>query len=253
MELLYSSDSDDGGVLTVRLADIGSKAQCVPLLVQNVPAVGIVDTAADITIMGGKLFQKVTSVAKLKKKNFKPPGITPHTYDQKTFSLDGRMELDVEFCNRKMKTTIYIKMNAHDQLLLSEGVCRQLGIVQYHPDVRVWRAPGPLTHQLDSPVVQVIKSACILPQQCSVVSVKLISTHTSQDNPQQLLLEPCSLDGALQAEPTLIKVSATGTYDVPVGNCTGFTHTLEENVILGKAITIADVVSPSNPDSRDHP
>ena len=70
MDLLYSSDSDEDGVLTVHLPDIGSKAQCVPLLVQNVPSVGIVDTAADITIMGGKLLQKVASVAKLKKKNF---------------------------------------------------------------------------------------------------------------------------------------------------------------------------------------
>ena len=62
------------------VVDSGSKAQCVRLLIQDVPAIGIVDAAADITIMGGKLFQKVASVARLKKKNFKPPGITPHTY-----------------------------------------------------------------------------------------------------------------------------------------------------------------------------
>jgi hypothetical protein len=37
-----------------------------------------------------------------------------------------------------MKTPIYVKMDAFDQLLLSEGVCRQLGIVSYHPDVRRW-------------------------------------------------------------------------------------------------------------------
>ena len=30
-----------------------------------------------------------------------------------------------------------MKMDAHDQLLLSEGVCRQLGILAYHPDVIV--------------------------------------------------------------------------------------------------------------------
>jgi len=59
--------------------------------------------------MEGKLFQKVASVAKLKKKNFKLPGITPHTYNQKPFKLDGRMELDVEFNDRKMKTMVYIK------------------------------------------------------------------------------------------------------------------------------------------------
>ena len=35
-----------------------------------------------------------------------------------------------------MKTPIYVKIDAFDQLLLSEGVCRQLGIISYHPDVR---------------------------------------------------------------------------------------------------------------------
>ena len=34
-----------------------------------------------------------------------------------------------------MQTLVYIKMDAPDQLLLSEGVCRQLGIVTYHQDV----------------------------------------------------------------------------------------------------------------------
>jgi len=36
IDLLYSSESDDGGVLTVRLSDHGSKAQSVRLLVQDV-------------------------------------------------------------------------------------------------------------------------------------------------------------------------------------------------------------------------
>ena len=34
-----------------------------------------------------------------------------------------------------MKTTVYVKMDAQDQLLLSEGVSRQLRIVTYHPSV----------------------------------------------------------------------------------------------------------------------
>ena len=37
-----------------------------------------------------------------------------------------------------MMTPVYIKMNAKDPLLLSEGVCHQLGIISYHPDVQVW-------------------------------------------------------------------------------------------------------------------
>ena len=43
--------------------------KCVPVLVLGVPAYGIVDTAADITIIGGRLFHKVASVARLKKRN----------------------------------------------------------------------------------------------------------------------------------------------------------------------------------------
>ena len=36
-----------------------------------------------------------------------------------------------------MITTVYVKMDAHDELLLSEGVCQQLGIINYHPQVRL--------------------------------------------------------------------------------------------------------------------
>lgn len=34
-----------------------------------------------------------------------------------------------------MNTPIYIKMDAPEQLLLAEGVFRQLNILTYHPDV----------------------------------------------------------------------------------------------------------------------
>ena len=59
----------------------------------------------------------------------------PRAYNQQKFSLDGRMDLDVTFRETTMRTLVYIKMDAHDPLLLSEGVCHQLGIVMYHPEV----------------------------------------------------------------------------------------------------------------------
>lgn len=63
---------------------------------------------------------------------------TPYTYDQKTFRLDGKLELDITFQGRQtMLTPVYLKMDAHDSLLLSEGVCRQLGIISYHPTIAV--------------------------------------------------------------------------------------------------------------------
>jgi hypothetical protein len=36
-----------------------------------------------------------------------------------------------------MCTPVYVKFDAVEALFLSEGVCRQLGIITYHPDVWV--------------------------------------------------------------------------------------------------------------------
>jgi hypothetical protein len=63
----------------------------------------------------------------------------PRTYDQQPFRLDGQMNLEVSFGDKHLTMPMYIKMDAYDQLLLSEGVCRQLGIISYHPDVERWR------------------------------------------------------------------------------------------------------------------
>ena len=62
----------------------------------------------------------------------------PKTYDGKPFSLDGQMDLEVAFHDKVMTTTIYIKSDTKEQLLLPEGVCRQLGVIDYHLDVEVW-------------------------------------------------------------------------------------------------------------------
>ena len=96
---------------------------------------GVIDTAADVTIVGGEMFKKVAAVAKLRKKDFKPADKTPYNYDKKPFRLDGKLEVDVSFQDCTMMTDIYVKMDASEPLLLSEGVCRQFGIVTYHPEV----------------------------------------------------------------------------------------------------------------------
>ena len=130
--LLSDSDGSDE-VHQVRVHDKGSKPHCANVNVQGVLMSGVVDSGADITIMGGEMFKRVAVVAKLKKRDFKPPDKTPHNYDQQPFRLDGRLELDISFGDKTMKTTIYVKMDAREPLLLSEGVCRQLEIIRYHP------------------------------------------------------------------------------------------------------------------------
>ena len=130
------SDSDDASdVRQVQIQDQGSRPQKVKVVVGGVPMLGVIDTAADITITGGGMFEKVAVVAKLHKKDFKPADKTPYNYDKKPVRLDGKLELDVSFQDHTMTTDIYVKMDVSKPLLLSEGVCRQLGIVSYHPKV----------------------------------------------------------------------------------------------------------------------
>ena len=137
--LLYSSsdESKSDHIRVVRVHDSGSQPHYAEVQLQGVPAQGIVDSGADITIMGVEVFKKVAATNKIKKKAFHKPDKVPHTYDQKTFTLDGYLQLDISFREKTMQTRVYVKMDAHDQLLLSEGVCRQLGILAYHPDVIV--------------------------------------------------------------------------------------------------------------------
>ena len=120
----------------MRVFDRGSKPQRVQVVVEGVPIKGVVDSGADITIIGGEAFKQVAAVARLRKHDFKPPDKTLKTYNQQTFRLDGRMDLDIAFQDRTMKTPVYVKMNASEPLLLSEGMCHQLGIISYHPDVK---------------------------------------------------------------------------------------------------------------------
>ena len=128
--------------------DKGSHPQSVRVIVAGVPVDGIVDTAADITIVGAETFKRIAAVAKLRKRDLKP---ADKTYDQRIFRLDGRLDLDITFQEQTMKTPVYVKMDANEQLLLSEGMCRQLGIVQYHEQV----SPGCNQKPVCVPMVRV--------------------------------------------------------------------------------------------------
>ncbi len=103
--------------------------------VTGVPIHGIVDSGADITILGGEIFKRVADVVKLRKKDFKPPDRTPHNYNRQPFHLDRHVDLEVAFQDKTMKNPVYVKTDAPEQLLFSEGVCHQLIILTYHPEV----------------------------------------------------------------------------------------------------------------------
>ena len=81
LDFLYSSSDenseDDAVVNQVRVAYKGSQAHCARALIQSVHAYGIIDSGADITIMGGTLFKWVATAARLRKRNFLATDKTP--------------------------------------------------------------------------------------------------------------------------------------------------------------------------------
>ena len=266
-DYLYSSSSDEGGVKQVRVQDRGSKPWCTQVQTQGVKAWGIMDSGADITIMGKDLFKTIATLHCLKKKDFKPPDKVPKTYDRQPFTLDGRMELEISFGDKTMTTTVYIKLDAHDELLLSVGVCRQLGIIRYHPDVQVWKER---CHHLDKELtnskecggeeevgdgvvadvvvptvrVKLLQSVWVLPQHTAWVQVQVEGSSCSPEAP--LAVEPGDQGGtdAVEVEPCLLSVQDE-IASIPVTNHSGFTQRVEKGEELGTVMETAVVKSPS--------
>ena len=98
-----------GRVDLVRIKDRGSKPRQATVSVQGVPASGVIDSGADITIMGPDLFKRVAAAAHLKKSAFQKPDKVPYTYDHQPFTLHGKLELDISFEDVTMRTPVYIK------------------------------------------------------------------------------------------------------------------------------------------------
>ena len=169
LSCLYSSEGDDS-VLLIRVEDQGSQSQLAKVSIQGFSTDGII---ADITIMNGDFFKKIAVAAHLKKK---PAVKSPHAYNRQPFTLDCLMDLEV-IGERAITTPMYIKMEAHDPLLLSEGVFCQLDIISYHPEVRCSRKISMADHSREAVVpmvkVQLIQSAKILPQQSVQVTAKV--------------------------------------------------------------------------------
>ena len=113
--------------------------RCVKVLIEGVPVTGLIDTGSDITIIRGDLFYKIAAVANLDMCSMKDVGQEVCTYDQKPIALDGCIDMKITFGEKNIVTTVYVKLVAPDQLLLSESACHRLGIVSYHPEVQLLR------------------------------------------------------------------------------------------------------------------
>ena len=250
-----------------KLTNEGSQPQCVKLQIQGVPAYGLIDSGADITIMGGILFKKVAAVARFRKRDLKKADKTTRNYDHTPFTLDGRIDMDLTFDGKTMCTPVYIKADAHDQLLLSEGVCRQLGILHYHPSVEPWRGGrarkrsrqqggnqeqqamparqeasatpeampcSPNSSDAGVPTVRVrlVQSLQLLPHQGATVAVE-IDGCASLETPKTVLLR-VSEDALLQVEDALLHVGKDHPTCVQVFNPTGVSCQVKAGFKLGE-------------------
>ena len=225
--LFSSSEDEEADVRQLRVKDGGSHAHCVKVSVQGVPVYGLVDSGADISIVGGALFKRIAAAARLKKRDFKPADKVPRTYNQQPFHLDGRMDLDVTFGEKTMCTPIYIKMDAFDQLLLSEGVCRQLGILTYHQDVERWRGGRQQRHKSSTPrvsdvrmnaaQVKLVQSIRLPPRRSVIVPVRVSRGNT--DDPVLVEADPrLEQQMGIHMEDGLLEPTSDGLAKVVVTN-----------------------------------
>jgi len=147
-----------------------------------------------------------------------------------------------------MKTPVYIKMNAHEQLLQSEGVCRQLNIVVYHDHVQgqKYSKQGRSTSTNDVSVVHVklVNAACLLPHQSIMVQAKVMSSSPILD---PLLVESVDqgLDIGFQVEDAFVQPGDAGLINVVISNLSGCSTQLQEDTVIGKANTASLVESVS--------
>ena len=257
--LLPDTDEEDTGVgvKEVRVQDKGSQPQSVRVVVAGVPVDGVVDTAADISIVGAEAFKRIAAVAKLKKRDLKPADKTPRTYDQKVYHLDGRLDLDITFQEQTMKTPVYVKMDAKEQLLLSEGVCRQLGIVHYHEQV----VPGDKQRaQVYVPTVRVrlVQTVKLRPDESVVAKVRLVGDGVGGEGQEYrdpmlsgkvMMLETdeqLGMEVGAQITTSLVKLSQDGVAEVLISNSHSLTHRIPEGTDLGQAAPV-EVVEPEEP------
>ena len=140
-------------------------------------------------------------------------------------------------------TPVYVKLDAHDLLLLSKGVCSQLEMITYHPDVVLLKKDKRKSGKAEEAVVltvrvQLLQSVKILLQQSMTVSVKPIDTVPATESAWQLEPEGSCKDIGIHPEETLIS-----TARLVITNSFGFTLRLEEGVVVSTMEAVT-VVSP---------
>ena len=102
--LFSDSEESDSGVRQVRINDRGSHQQYANVQIEGVPAKGVIDSGADITIMGGDLFHRVAAAARLRRSRFMKADKVPRTYDSGLESMGGASRKSISSTEPARKT-----------------------------------------------------------------------------------------------------------------------------------------------------
>ena len=154
------------------------------------------------------------------------------------------MDLDITFDGHAMCTPVYIKMDAKDQLLLSEGVCNQLNIISYHPAVH--------EAQLDT-TTPAVTVPCVRVKLLQTVRVPLLQSKTvpvqferSIPPTQSFLIEPLdlSVNHRLYIGNSLVQATSSDRAQVIITNFTPFTQKVRKGCWIGQTNEVT-VVSPT--------
>ena len=132
-------------------------------------------------------------------------------------------------------------MDARDQLLLSDGVCHQLDIVTYHPEVQQWRKWQTRWQEAQVPTVRVKLVKTIDCHQATVQLWMLNSASINTERP--LLSEDCTLGTESVVSGSLLRTTETGLAQLVISNTSGWTEVIQE----GKELGVATCVSVINP------
>ena len=149
-----------------------------------------------------------------------------------------------------MCTPVYLKMDAHDDLLLSEGLCRQLGIVSYHPKVSADTHRG---KECCAKSVRVsLVSTVRIPPGMSAIAIATLVDCTANDG--SFLFQPVApndYDG-LQLDESLIQVCKGGRTAIVLSNQSGYTCRLPQGTCVGilAEVDAVDLTTMTCPDSQ---
>ena len=171
------------------------------------------------------------------------------------------IEVDVEFQDKTMTTPIYVKMDAPEELLLSEGVCRQLSIISYHPEVQTSATAKPTTSskgeqnegQCTVPTVRIclIQDVRLKPDECVPIQAQM--DGDTRTNMQPLLAESDRVlveERGLQMVEAILPPNKDGLVQVCLVNRLGITQRLEKGLEVGKAQPV-EVISEVNMEVND--